>query len=711
MEIKYLAVSDMGPFRDLHTFDFSSSDGGNGFVIFSKNGRGKTTLFNAIQWCLFGNVFERSKIIEGRRVKGKRRPIVGDHDEALMNFEAYEKDKKCQMSVTMIAEGEEGLIQVARTASSKTTLPREDDELKIDLTVVVGEESSSNRTEAQEMIEKFFPNELSRFFFIDGEVLQEYVDLIKDSQVGGIREDVEDVLRIPALTRGLGDLEDIVKEQESVVKAEVKRSRSASIEASRARKKESEIKGLDVQITSKQRVLDDAKMRFNQIEEELLDSNEAVEHITKIRDLRSKEEALREVVIRSSKARVLGAKNAWKTLLWKKAGPVHSDLEKRLTRMQNSIFQADSLESQIRKLEEELSEWTGVCSHCNQPLGESGDNHKEHLKSQILEKKSQIESLRGESGASANEMSAMIGQLVPLNPPHGTEEIIIGNERNWKEDRKTLSNIREKIDKLEEKGLKGVDEGKIFDLSEEKGKLRLSIRTLEEEIEEMQRHMGILSSEAKRLSGNGPDSDTSSAKNDLETMRAMSKTIRDTVEKFREEARKEVEERASEAFRMVINAPEALTGVIIDPNFRARIAGSDGRAIRAPSSGQEVTMTLCVLDALRQTSGINAPIFFDTPARSLDEDHKKAQLEYFWKVRDNQFIIFPHSGEYRLDEVIQDFGGEICRAWELLWPNDYEICPNCGVDLLKDGKVKRCLECDFSLDITSRNTIVRDLEV
>ena len=89
MEIQHLVLRDVGPFRGLHVFDFRGEEGKTGFAVFSKNGRGKTTMFNAMQWCLFGEVFERSRIIDGRRVAGQKRKIVGDVPEPLMNEIAY----------------------------------------------------------------------------------------------------------------------------------------------------------------------------------------------------------------------------------------------------------------------------------------------------------------------------------------------------------------------------------------------------------------------------------------------------------------------------------------------------------------------------------------------------------------------------------------------------------------------------------------------
>ena len=128
------------------------------------------------------------------------------------------------MSVMLIAEGAKGKIQIQRTAESKTTLARTDDDMEVILNVTVGGESFSG-TRAQEAIDEFFPKELERFFFIDGEALEEYTEMMRSSSVDGLQDDVNAVLRIPSLTRGVDDL--------SILRQGVKSSISKSNKSSR----------------------------------------------------------------------------------------------------------------------------------------------------------------------------------------------------------------------------------------------------------------------------------------------------------------------------------------------------------------------------------------------------------------------------------------------------------------------------------------------
>ena len=711
MEIQYLAIRDIGPFRGFHAFDFKSKEGKVGFAIFSKNGRGKTSLFNAMKWCLFGEVFERSRITDGGRMRGRRRPIVGDFGDPLMNQDAYDNERDPEMSVTIIADSEEGGIQVSRSAKSRVGgLPRHDEALKVDLVVEYGGKTETGK-EGQELIERFFPNEISRFFFIDGESLEEYVNLVKSGQVGGIKEDVESVLKIPALTRGFADLQQVKKEALQSKKAGDKRRKSAARKGRDARKKGVELDGLREKLDQKRGIRERSRDKLAGIEEELRGYDEATAHIEKLVNLRSKRDGLLTAVERSAETRHKQSKNAWKILIWEKAEGLHGEADEMMRSAQNSKYQIDSKTNQVQALSEELSEWTGVCTHCNQPL-QDATAHKDLLEKEIREKEAEIEDLRSGPSMSTQEIAIALGDLSKLNPPHGSREILLECDESWRQDRSVLESVIEELEREEERGLKGVDQEKVQSLYEEKGKLGISIRTLGNSIDELSSKVKLAEIEVGRLLGErGADPDYKEARI-IESMDRLLVTIEDTIAEYREVAREEVEKRASEAFIKVINAPDALTGIILDKNFSASIRGRGGKAIGAPSSGQEITMTLCVLDALRQTSGVDAPIFFDTPGRSLDDDHKRAQLEYFWKVRGHQFVIFPHSGEYKIEETVAEFGGHIGRAWELLWPVDYVNCPECGAsDPLKDGGEKKCMSCEHVWDITSRNTIVREIEV
>ena len=89
MRMSHLILSDIGPFRGTHTIDLTAEGEQNGFAFFGQNGRGKTTIYNAMKWCLWGEVRTRVRASMGERLPSRKRPIVGPSDDILMNREAY----------------------------------------------------------------------------------------------------------------------------------------------------------------------------------------------------------------------------------------------------------------------------------------------------------------------------------------------------------------------------------------------------------------------------------------------------------------------------------------------------------------------------------------------------------------------------------------------------------------------------------------------
>lgn len=713
MELRYLAVNDIGPFRGNHVFDFSANEGKTGFAVFSKNGRGKTSLFNAMQWCLFGEVFERGSVRSGKWSDGKKRVIVGDYskDKPMMNQDAYEEDDIPEMSVFIIANNGGEDVQISRSAKSRVgSMPRYDEALAIQLSVNVGDRSSEG-ARGQELIEQLFPRELRRFFFIDGESLEEYVDLVKAGQVGGIKDDVEAVLRIPALTRGIGDLEKIHNEVWEEVDRETRSRNKKAKSANKASDKRREIDEKIKILQAKEERYSTLMVKFDSLEEELKGSEEAREYIENLEQLRLRRDSLITALGRSAGAKNISAASAWKVLIWKKAGPIYDNWNENLEVITNRNYKISAEEVKVSVLKEELAKWTGICSHCEQPIADA-EKHREKLEKDIAEAEAKISDLEKSSSLSRDRLTAILGDLSKMHPPTGSKAMVLRNNDAWSEDRAALERTKEELHREEEKGLDVPDQDLLASKNQALGELRESLRGMLPEIDEMRLEIKLEKSELSKLGG-GDIGERDHAKENLkETVGMLLHVLKETLARYREEARKNVQKIASASFVEVINAPEALTGIIIDENFNGSIKGSNGRAISMPSSGQEMTMTLCIMDALRKASGVSAPIFFDTPGRSLDDDHKSAQLEYFWKLREHQFVIFPHTGEYKVDETLDEFGGLIGGAWELTWPADIKDCPECGDDApLKEGSVKRCLSCGHQWDITGRQTTVRKLEV
>ena len=78
-----------------------------------------------------------------------------------------------------------------------------------------------------------------------------------------------------------------------------------------------------------------------------------------------------------------------------------------------------------------------------------------------------------------------------------------------------------------------------------------------------------------------------------------------------------------------------------------------------------------------------------------------------------QFLIFAHSGEYKVSETMEEFGTRIAKACELTWPGDHRTCLKCKSEEIMHSKKKQlteCLSCGHSWDTSVPHTIITELE-
>lgn len=666
-----------------------------------------------MRWCLFGEVVERAKAVSGQAVSGGKRPIVGSPPQKfLMNADCLANDKKQQMQVMLFAKRGDEDIQITRTATSMTSLPRDDTELTVLTEVSTGGERYENR-DAEEKIESFFPRELERFFFIDGEALEEYTAMMAQSSVGGLKDEIRSILRLPALTRGVEDLSAIRRNIGGKISRQKKAGRSASNSMKMAVESRKELQKVQSEIDDCHRRIRKIDETLEGITDKLQQNAELRVHIDKAKNLQVRIEEKRKVLRRTHGDLVEEAKEAWKVLLWKKAKPMYDETHDLLETITNSSSQVKILTKQLDKRKEELSEFSGICVECEQPLPNL-EKHKDKLKNQIKELENEIKELQSTGGLDQNELRDRESRLRKFMPSGGSERRILNQNSRWIEEKEHLEQMTEELAGLNDR-LKDSNVEEAEDMIARKGELDQKRRDLVNKQKEAEVKARNLELETNKLERAGKGSTIDRLSVNLEnTLAKVIVTIENTIRLYTEEARTEVEKASTNVFMEVTNAPETFSGIKLDKDFRASIRLRKGGVATSPSSGMESMMTISIIDGLRQVSGLKAPIFFDTPGRSLDEEHKNLMLEYFWRDHGQQFFIFAHSGEFKLEDTIEKYRDRIGRAWTLTWPEDHDFCPSCKSTNRIQMKQKsdwRCIDCNHEWDTSEPHTVITQLEL
>jgi len=718
LRLQYLVLHNIGPFRGRQIIDLNTDKSDTGYAFFAANGRGKTSIYNAMRWCLFGEVKTRVRAGSGSKIKPKIRPITGEEeDEPLMNSSAYEEDRIPEMSVILMAEGSQGKIQITRDVKVHRAGKRRDDNLIESLLVQLGDDTETGQ-DAEEMIQKFFPSSLQQFFFIDGEALEEYQSMIEQDDIQGLKDDVEAVLRLPSITRGLEDLVSIKRKIQSNIETVNKLSQKAV-------KARDEAEQFRIQMEVAQREVEYARGQISKVQEDLDVVNaeiekhgEMAEIVNQKRELELRLEATNAALIRSAEHRIKMSAESWKLLIWKQAEPLYLYYENQITTANQVDWEIKTAQSKLDRLNEEYKRMDGICAKCGQKVPDI-EKHMKEIKVEIKQSQDKLKHLNSGSIMQVDELNIRLGSLTSLKPQRGDLERAKAAEEAWLIDKSSVESLAEKLKKINAKVTEKATT-ELGELGTKRGSKEQLLRTLNVKLKNVMKDAAEKERSFENADSKSGLSNSSLPSKDNQTnsiIIKLIKTIQNTIESYRKVARRDVEQAASKVFMEVTNATEVYNGISLDDNFRAKIRLKNGKFDVAPSSGTKSIMTISIIDGLRQVSGLEAPIFFDTPGRSLDEKHKQAMLEYFWKEKGQQFLIFAHSGEYKVDETMRDFGPKIAKAWELWWPRDYTYCLKCKSQEIirhKDGNGENirgeCMNCNHEWDNTLKNTTILEVK-
>jgi DNA sulfur modification protein DndD len=639
--------------------------------------------------------------------------MVGD-GKCLMNNHAYQNDDQ-EMEVMILAATSEGDVVIRRSAKSTTTFARHDGEMDMTVTVRIGANDMLSGSDGEEAIQHFFPRELERFFFIDGEALEEYTEMMQSSSISGLKDEVNAVLGIPALTRGENDLSRIrseVKSRIGITQKAVKAQTRAQDDANNQRMKlANAIKHRDEQ----ESLLGIVLKKLEQTERALAAHEEIQPLIDEKRQLELQLDLNKETLTNLAKDKQDEAKTAWKILLWRRAEP---EYETYRALQQSSILlerDVDELKSKIKAIKNDVKEMTGICEECGQSLPDL-DQFRQRKEQEMRELDSKLKSLTKQDVPSLDVLNKIVGDLGGLKPDSRTLNRITKANNRWKKMVADIENITERIETLD-KMIGEEAQGEFATLSEKRVRQQITAGNRESALKAARTDVNLAETELRRLERLAGKSVGDRVEYELDHLiGALQVTVNDTIASYREKARLEVEAHASTVFKRLNNAPDVYTSVRVDEGFKTAILNSMGGVSPNPSSGAIAIMTMSVIDALRQVSGMNIPVFLDTPGRSLDEMHKQNMLDYFWDIKGQQFLIFAHSGEYEVGPTVDRYNDQLAKAFTLSLPGDHKTCyvaecksENVNFDVA--SKINTCSDCGNTWDITSDETLILEVSI
>lgn len=631
MIINKISINNFGPFHKTHEITFAN--GGKGIhVIRGNNGQGKTSIQRAILWCLYGHVYDR---------RGEEIPPT-----SLLNRTAFH-DGIFSFFVTIHFTHEDHEWYITRKmASSHGTDKKLESKMK--LHVHRAEDDLEN---GQNEIQRLLPQDVSRFFFFDGEMLRDYEELLEESSDSMLvlRDSIEHILGIPLLRIARDDITEVKKKMEAERRGLVRKlggkeydqlvtdlqETSDDIDTSLARKKElgGQIKSLDTSIQELKRTLNDIREVKNLTQERTKIELE-------IAALNSKKE------LEYKKLNDLTA-DLYKTILVPIASNLIHSLEQQHKKKMDKYDRKKGLEAIANDLQQGYENTR--CKTCGTVLDEIG---RKALFERLEEIKIEIANLTEipepnlEYQNDADRLKLILEKAVDRNSFKITEASIREIEHN-------IATLRFRESEISDK-LQGAD-------TEEPRRLEFEIQKSKEEVGRIR---GLLEKEDEALLllyDIKSDIDQKLGSINQMELQKLAFMISETekignvfdkaITQYRDEKRSEVEKVASDIFKS-IRCKESFTGLKINDRYGLSIITDSGAILDKAewrSAGEEQIVAYSLMGSLNRCAKIQAPVFMDTPFGRLDMKHGRNVLAFLPDLSE-QTVILVTDRELRLGE-------------------------------------------------------------
>ena len=669
MRIVMVELLNWASYRGEHVFNFYSKSGKNGYSIFGENSRGKTSFTDAIQWAMYGEAWTKA-IINSKNIEiKKKRPLISSDEtmNPLLNTYAFQEGEfDLRVRITFDHEGARWTL--TRVACEEKNNPRTDKDMRTYLTLYNKEKDEVlDKNLAQDYINTLLPKDIRRFFFIDGESVNEYRALIASTEENlEIRKNIEDILNFPILKKGIIDLQDVKKiyiDEMAKLAKDTKRNRKLREGIDNYNVLIDEIQ-LEIIATTKEnnkwvKIVTDLeqKIQVHSGSGELIERRRSGQ----LQRTQKQKELTDSYVQRKRENRDL-----WLYILEPSLNKVIKNIQPKINKSSEIRHEISSFRNKISYLQNVLKEENLPCSQCGAKPHKRDKKGRREDEENISRMENEVIILEAEL-TSLDEIKDLNLNLQSYKA-RSRVDIIFEIEEKLGDIKGRLRNLedeKEEIDKL----LDGINESEIIDLNNELNTSRNSLAYQKNRLinleNELQEHNFERSKKNRDLIGSDGSTESKNIQKKIDILQWVENIWASVLDDYAENTRLLVQKRATDTFMNLTNNPEGYSGLGLNKGFGLRILDSKGRPVASPSPGAQQVAAVSLIDALGQTSDIEFPILFDTPGASIDQQHRDNIIQHFWSKRDVQLIILAHSGEFRPEEVEEKHQSLLARTWEL----------------------------------------------
>jgi len=622
--------------------DLSTTPTAKIVLVFGENMKGKTSLLQAIRWCLYGRATDR----QGREI-----PLVDPETKEQLLSRDAESEGDFSLAVNLVFQHDDAEYLLRREAVASGP-PSSDAEF-----LITKELKSGTRVFPESSIDPYLQNilseDVSRFFFFDAEMLEDYEDLLKnpEQEAAAVKQAIEKILGLPAL-RVYPALQELATESEQLQNAYLrKREKHAALLE--------EVGRLDNAIRAKKSDIAELEVERTKL---LKDTAAAELAVKQNADIASKisQKGILESQIEEQQNRLEGAEDAIADLVHRKWWlPVVQQVAQRLENLRAERARAMVALQDLHWLER-LQESTRAkrCALCQTSLDHSALKRvqDEATRLKLTHYSDDMSALldtvrRADTYEKFNSQDALMEVRMRQEVIAGAE-IAIGEletrideisasmvgraygDYNAKYER--WQRLRGQCNKVET--IIGDEEGILLELAHERTKKQTQLNKL-------------------------PDANPALAFKTA-VCRFLAELFESAVDGFRDSLRETVGADASEIFKTLTTEP-AYQGLRIDENYGLALLDSNGQPVPGRSAGAEQIVALSLIGGLNRAAVREGPVVMDSNFARLDQGHRKNVIRFLPQLGP-QVVVLVHSGEIDKDRDLDEPGVNIARRYEVV---------------------------------------------
>jgi DNA sulfur modification protein DndD len=643
MIIERIEIENFGPYFHKQAVDLGSGQQPV-IVIHGENMSGKTSFLNAVRWALYGYAKDRS----GKRMQVRK----------LINDDAFREGQR-RVSVKLHIRSRSGeAIVLRRQMQAKMGVPEA--VLDTDFDEVMSIEVDGDvrpQSRFDDIVNSLMPEDISRFFLFDGELLNEYEDLVRDeSEVSArkVKQSIEMILGVPAARQGRDDVRALREGVDRRYRSEAKKDSTAADAAEQSEVLVSTRDGLVRDRDALAVQLEAAETELRGLEGELKQYDALRDDAVRLEGLRTSIEECGQ-----RRADLLAQRRSHVADLWRDA--LAPRLHHEIERLELELSEIDRALTDLRYAEHRLADLqeaaaVKTCKTCGQAMPEES---MAKIRADMAETARRVETLT--ANASPERYQELHGTIKHLRDiaPAGVEKTVAQIEREMGQ--LTLDRHRhEKNASLLVERLKDVDEGLIAEYVRKRTKLLRHIAQINVETSALEQQISDADSAIADLKRRLKEQDLPALrqlKAELEIYEALEALFGAAIEELIEELRAEVEREASAIFQ-TLTTDQSYSGLRINAQYGLTILDRDGRDVLVRSAGAEQVVALSLIGALNRLAIRKGPVIMDTPFGRLDTKHR-ANILRFVPTLAEQVVLLVHGGEIDRERDLKEIAGRI----------------------------------------------------